>query len=377
MKILFTVATYYPHKDGVQNVTEYEAEGLAALGHQVTLITSDNNGDYTSEEFHNGVRIRRINAFNKNMFHYGNKNLFQKMVLEEATKSDLMINVCLQSFAADWILPVIDQIHCKKILIMHGMHNFNWSGIDFTSVKSFAFKLLRNIRWSIFYKKNWENICKYDSVIHLHEKDYAYIFFQRHGYYHNYVLYNAVDNKLFIADCNDKENIVLNIGTFVFGKNQKTVLKSFYCATTNNYKLVLIGNPDNEYYHSLLKYREELEKKYGHKEVNIYCNLDRDKTVEFIRKAKIYMCTSRWEVFPISIAEAMAAHMAFISTDVGIVRYLPGGIVCDDVGDMPEKLTELIEGDISGYADISFAFARNNLTVKSQVDKLNNIIKTV
>ena len=32
MKIVITVATYYPLVDGVQNITEYYAEGLSALG---------------------------------------------------------------------------------------------------------------------------------------------------------------------------------------------------------------------------------------------------------------------------------------------------------------------------------------------------------
>ena len=39
MKIVFTVHTYYPNKDGVQYVTQYLAEGLAKLGHDITVIT--------------------------------------------------------------------------------------------------------------------------------------------------------------------------------------------------------------------------------------------------------------------------------------------------------------------------------------------------
>ena len=42
MRILFSTFSYYPNKDGVQTVTQYQAEGLAKLGHNVTVITSNN-----------------------------------------------------------------------------------------------------------------------------------------------------------------------------------------------------------------------------------------------------------------------------------------------------------------------------------------------
>ena len=48
MKILITVSTYYPKNDGVQNVTQYLAEGLCKLGNDVTVITS-NRGEKIKE----------------------------------------------------------------------------------------------------------------------------------------------------------------------------------------------------------------------------------------------------------------------------------------------------------------------------------------
>ena len=39
MKLLFTVNTYIPKRDGVQFVTKYLAEGLVKKGHSVDLIT--------------------------------------------------------------------------------------------------------------------------------------------------------------------------------------------------------------------------------------------------------------------------------------------------------------------------------------------------
>ena len=39
MRILICAFTYWPAVDGVQNVTQYQAEGLAARGHDVTVLT--------------------------------------------------------------------------------------------------------------------------------------------------------------------------------------------------------------------------------------------------------------------------------------------------------------------------------------------------
>ena len=57
MNILITVKTYWPEVNGVQNVTQYQAEGLAAKGHNVIVITSDCRGKYKSKEIHNKVKI--------------------------------------------------------------------------------------------------------------------------------------------------------------------------------------------------------------------------------------------------------------------------------------------------------------------------------
>ena len=63
MKIIITVNTYYPLKDGVQFVTHYHAENLALRGHNVIVFTTNHGND--SEEIHNGVKIIRFNVVNK------------------------------------------------------------------------------------------------------------------------------------------------------------------------------------------------------------------------------------------------------------------------------------------------------------------------
>jgi glycosyltransferase involved in cell wall biosynthesis len=55
------VLTYYaPHWTGLTRIAQYAAEGMAARGHQVTVLTSRFRGDLPAEETRNGVRVVRV-----------------------------------------------------------------------------------------------------------------------------------------------------------------------------------------------------------------------------------------------------------------------------------------------------------------------------
>ena len=63
MKLLFTVNTYMPKRDGVQFVTKYLAEGLVKKGHSVDLITRQcKELTEVDDEVINGVHVIRWNA---------------------------------------------------------------------------------------------------------------------------------------------------------------------------------------------------------------------------------------------------------------------------------------------------------------------------
>lgn len=375
MKIIITVATYYPSIDGVQKVTQYQAEGLVRLGNDVTVITSDNHGEYESEEIHNGVKIIRINAYNKFTMHLGAKKEFQRLVLEHSCDADVMMNVCIQSFAADWVLPIIEQISCTKILYLHSMHDFRWNRSDFLSGSLFIKKILKNIKLGIFYKYKWHKIEQFDKVIHLHEKDYDIPYFVNRGYKNNYVIYNAVDDVFFDMEKVNKKNTIINVGTYNARKNQKKCLDIFYKADTFDYKLILVGQPNNKYYQQLCAYKEALDKRYGKKEVDIYCSIPRTETVRLIKESKIYLLTSIWEAFPISLIEALASGSFYISNNVGIVRYIPGGYIGNNEVDLIRKLAEVCESGVDHLIIDGIKYAEQYFKQDKQVKNLYSILE--
>lgn len=375
MNILITVKTYWPEVNGVQNVTQYQAEGLVERGHKVTVITSDYQGKYIAKEEHNGVSIIRLPIYDSNTIHHGNKKEFQDLVLDITKNCDAMLNVCLQGWAGDWVIPILSKISCKKVLMNHSMHDFVWRKSDFRTIKDFGKKIIKNVKYSIFYRFSWKYIMQYDAVVFSHEKDYALEYFENHGYKNNYVLYNAVDDTFFDTDNSNKKNIVLNVGTYNDRKNQLKTLELFYRAETGDYELVLIGMPNNEYYKQLQNVNQKLSEKYGEKKVSILCNVDSERTSSYFKQAKIYMTNSTWECLPVSLIDATAGGASYLSTDVGVIRYIPGGVIANSDEEMIESLESLIKGDWEKYGKIAKENSEKNFRKKAQVDKLETILK--
>lgn len=376
MKVLFCVFTYYPNKNGVQTVTQYQAEGLEKLDNDVTVITSNHNINEKSIQIHNKVKIIRIDAYTYNMHDYGNKKEYQELIIEQSKINDIIIFVCCETWSTDWVLPIYDKIQCKKVILFHGMYEFNLSNMRIAPY-SIIKKLIGIIRWGIFYKKNLNNIKAFDGFIHLHEMDYSYRYCIQKKINNNYILYNAVEDSFFINDVS-KENIVINVGTYCKNKNQLQCLNVFYKSKLDNYKLVLIGQPKNDYYNKLKQYKLKLDKKYGFRNVEIMTDLSREETVKWIKKAKIYLLTSFSEKFPVSLLEGMAAKCPFVSTDVGVVKYLPGGVIGKNNKKIIDGLNFLAnEKNYEKYSQEAYDFANKNCRIDTQVKKLENIIKEI
>ena len=380
MKIIFTVATYYPRMDGVQMVTQYQAEGLAKKGHEVVVITSCFDG-LEKTEVHNGVQIVRVDAFNYYYWHKGNKKEYRDTVLTYTKDADALIAVCLQSFSADWLLGILDQISCPKILYLHGMPDFKVHMSDFRSMLNVAKVIFRNARWGFFYKTNFKRICKFDAVTHLFVNDNSYTYFEKHGYKHNYVLQNACSESFFENEVPMSPQIkrFIYVGNYCARKNQALAMRAFYETQMDLAELILIGSQKNAYCEKLFELRSQLEQEYGKKKVEILSNLPREEIVAKTQSAYACIMSSNYEYYPLTIIEAMASGKPFISTDVGIVRYLPGGVIANNKKDLkywmetfyknPDMVTEL--------GKIGQSYAEQNMRTGQKVEELQKIIEEI
>lgn len=382
MKIGISVATYYPGKDGVQFVTQNLAEGLVKRGHNVTVIT----GMFPKcekETFINGVKVLRCNIKNKNMFHFGDKKGFQSKIVQLSKNMEIIIFVSLESVAADWALDILDDIKCQKMLYMHGMHRIQWKSIDFENIQSFCYKILKDIRWGVFYKFNKGKIKKFDKIIHLHRQDESFEYFEKRYPHKNYVLENFAED-MFFDDNQDiqSSDYYIYVANYFPRKNQKLLLEAFYLMK-NNMKLIFVGNCNNKYYYSLIEKKKKMDLKYGvEKDIDFLYGIDRKDLPLLLRNAYAYVMTSRWEAFPITIAEAMASSIPYISTDVGIVKYIPGGLISTSkASDIAQKMDLLWENEemYQALKKEASSYAKNKFDYNVYLSKFEEIagIKTV
>lgn len=380
MKIVFTVNTYYPLKDGVQAVTEYQAESLVKKGYDVTIITQK-TGELANEEKHNGVRILRVNIQTKHSLYYGDKQAYQKLVLDETKDALFIVNVCTQTPTTDWVMPILQDIKCKKILYVHGMFDSKWYKWDFDNLSFFAHKVWNKIRWGIYYKTIKNSIIKYDHIVQLHEYDLANQYFKNKYGVNCKIIGNAADPLFFQENEVEvgmlPEKYAICIANYMDRKNQKSTLRAYYQADLpSDFGLIFIGSSLNNYCEQLIELNDELKRKYGDKNVKILYGIPREQIPTYVNKSMIYLMNSRWEAFPVSLVEAMATGTPYITTDVGCVKFLPGGIVVNSERDMAYWLTLLSNNDELSKAigNAGKVYANKKLTQKTVTDQFERLI---
>lgn len=338
MKIVITVNTYYPLTDGVQAVTQYEAEGLSNSGHDVTVVTVKYPGQKSFEK-HNGVKIIRHNIKTKHAFYVGDLAGYRDLITRLCKDADVLLNICTQTATTETLYPILDKLPCKKVLYLHGIYDFSWHRFNFNSISAFMHKLWNNVRWRYDYLKNAKYLKKYSDVIQLHKMDNSNLFFKEKFGITPKVISNAAEPAFFnVLEKNIKNRKVnkyaICVSNYIPRKNQELILEAFYKTKDKNIGLVLIGSKKTPYYYKLKQIKTKLDNLYGKRKVEILTNVPRNEIPLYVKNASIYLLGSEWEAFPISIVESMASGVPYISTDVGIVKYLPGGIIANSKDDI-------------------------------------------
>ena len=118
MRILIALTYYQPHTSGLTIYAVREARALAALGHEVTVLTSQFDPDLPQEELDQGVRIVRVPV----AFHFSKGVVMPRMpffaarLMREADVINLhlpQLDSALISLIAKWQRkPVVLTYHC-------------------------------------------------------------------------------------------------------------------------------------------------------------------------------------------------------------------------------------------------------------------------
>jgi len=379
MEIVFTVASYYPSKGGVQTVTKYLAEGLVNRGHNVTVITS-RRGRIKCEKEYNGVRLIYCEVYTLHGIHKGNRKRYLSLVKKICNNADVLVNVCLQTATTDFLLGNLCDIKCKKILYLHGIHNFKWQKNNLVSLNSLVKKIWYNLRWKFFYKTAFSKIKNYSNIVHLYQFDNSMEYMRNHGITQNTIIGNAAEDQFFKTEVKDSgtnsKDYYLCVANYEEHKNQEFSLRAFYKTENTKNKMIYIGREETTYLEKLIQLNEELRNEYGYKDVVFLVNIERGRTIEYIQNCRALILSSKIERYPVIIVEAMASGVPYISTDQGCVRFLPGGLVIRNIDEMSYWM-DFIHANNSfteRMGEIGLNYAKENLTISSKISQFEQVL---
>ncbi|HOS83045.1 MAG TPA: glycosyltransferase family 4 protein [Methanolinea sp.] len=323
LNLLITTEFYYPSIGGVQEATKQLAEILVSRGHQVTIVTTKLKN--RSKNIINNVFIKEF-SITGNWIN-GFKGEYQEYQDYLRTSNfDVILNYAAQQWATDLMLPILDEIHGKKVLVPCG-----YSGL-----------------FSPIYQQYYENMKKwireYDACVYLSNNYRDINFAHKFGVKNDIVIPNGASQKEFLEELRiDIKSIlqipynhflILHVGSHTGLKGHKEAIKIFKRAKITNSTLLIVGSNEGSCFNSC-KRSELLNKynpliKYLGKNI-IVTELSREQTIASFKTADIFLFPSRIECSPIVLFECMASGTPFLTTDVGnapeIINWSNSGIL--------------------------------------------------
>jgi glycosyltransferase involved in cell wall biosynthesis len=333
MRILITTEQYYPVQSGVSTVVASIAEELVTCGYDVSVATGFLNRTVLE---HNGVKIIEFNVKGGfGNYYRGETKKYRDFMLK--SDFDVIINECVQTWTTDLILKDLPQIKGKKYLHSHG-----FSLLSYKTKNPWAY-----IKSKFYYQTLHIYLKEYEHIFLLHENTMETPYLKRYKIEQFSYLPNGV-NREFICDKREKKDnhgYLLNISNYFPMKNQEFLLEAFYMSNTK-LKLIFIGSSVlKDYLYHLKSLKMKFDKEYGLKEVEFLLNISRDDTVKYLQNATLFLHSSKLEVFPMVILEAMAKGIPCICTKVGNVETLLGGVSVDNRAEMALSIDNILKNE--------------------------------
>jgi glycosyltransferase involved in cell wall biosynthesis len=385
MKILFTTFAYYPQTSGVPIVVQYLAEGLSERGHHVCVATRKNGHDFLDVEKINGVYVHRFDiGLTLTKRNTGDIDGFINFVKQYP--KDVLVLECLQCHTTDLLLPHLTDLNCRVVVHSHGtpgirMKMFAWCG-DLTHSIGNVVNWFR-FRW--YYKYTLPRYCKYIDVgvcLSLCSSDMAY--FTKHMK-KVCIVENAANDLFFEERSYEMDlspvfelhsvNYVLNISNYSDRKNQLMLIREFEKAGIKDCALVLIGSNKNKYFERSCRAAEQARQRSGC-EIYVLADIDRKYFPAIINHASLFVMTSKFEEYPVSLVESMAVGTPFVSTMVGNAHILPGGVVARENGEVSVLLKTLFDNPsiLRRLGAQGKQYALRNNTLGSAVDIFEKVL---
>ncbi len=346
VKILITTPHYLPSLDGVSIAVAAQARLLTTLGHEVTIftaVTPEAQGEREGPE----ALLRRFDIAGCNhpwVPLRGDLENYRRSVL--SSNFEVIIVHAWACATTDALLEVWPILATRLIFCSHGS--------VITSIKLLWKSPHMWIGWLRYHRSVFPFVLKRSAAaVFLADLD------DRERFWDVDVAKKMCPERVtFIPNCIDlgvmdeiprdfdfglessSSCVILCVGRFTKEKNQQALMRAVRELDLVGVSVIFVGPQQNEYADGLLSEWRSTPRPSG--ECKIFSALSRRDTLRAIKTADLLVSTSKTECQPLVILEAMAFGVPFVSTNVGCVDELRGGLVASSFADLVDGLAKLV-----------------------------------
>lgn len=325
MRAVLTVERYAPAIGGAERVVQRIAEGLAARGHEIHVMTSGAAEDETRA----GVMVhRRPLAGNETRGISG--PVAEPLRLIEDLGPELVFNYAAQTWTTDLCFALLEQTHRPAM-----------------ALAPCGFSQLRARRYRAYYAAMAARLRRYDALI-LHSRVYQdWRFCEEAGAKRMVVIPNGADAAAAPEhQPGGERKLVVTVGSHVRSKGHAAFASSVQRLGAEHDLIGAIVAPPR---HGLAALRGcaagcRVREKTSRGHLKLVDGRVSGAAAEWIASADLFLFTSLIECAPLVIIEAMAAGVPWVSYDVGNVAELPGGIVAGSRDELQRAAAAVLDG---------------------------------
>ena len=325
MKAVLTVEFYAPHIGGAERVVQKVAEGLAANGHEVVVVTTGRR----STESRAGVRVERfpLGGHDKAGIR-GDPGPPLELIRGE--NPDVLFNYANQTWTTDLCARLLDEPERPAMVLA-----------------PCGFSALGKPGWDPYFAELRRLLPRYDALIFHSERYQDWHFAVEAGAERRRVIPNGAD----AIEPEDRERdgrggLLLTVGSHFRGKGHAHFVRALKVARRAGEVRGLIVAPP----------RLGLEVARGcylrcrataaipGNGLEVVDGRDRSTVRSAFAAADVFLLPSAVECSPLVIIEAMAAGLPWVSYDVGNVRELAGGVVVEGAAGLAAVTVEILSG---------------------------------
>ncbi|MCK4649615.1 glycosyltransferase family 4 protein [Candidatus Pacearchaeota archaeon] len=305
MKILIATHYFLPHKGGIEFVAYNQAKELVKQGHDVTIVSSK-VGDEPEEEIMDGIKIRRVKAWNfferKWGIPYPVFSLKLIKVLNKEIKEVDIVHVHDFFYLPSFVGALVSKIRKKPFVMMQHVETIKHS------------KWIVNfIQWLVHKTYGRFIINSAKKIIVCNEQVKDWLGEQEKTIF----IENSVDINLFKPATNQNKNklrkkynlptnkpIIIFVGRLVEVKG----FDKLFEARDKDYTIIFVGDGETP------------EHMQNDKNAIFMGTLPQKELKEIYQLSDVFILPSKSEGFPLTVLEAMASGLPIIVSNLPIYK---------------------------------------------------------